>query len=357
MTTVADKIQQQHVLLLKALRRYDPHPQHSGTIATPAFKTACSNIFGISDEDQEKIIDKLDPEGTGRVKVHEFLSTFDCLDPLGGISDPLKLGLDNNVMTSAPWEEKKGTMTAYNWDRVPPIQNVATTAMSPKHSRKKTVHQDDSDKVEAIESPTWRKVTIPRSLTDPSSLLASDQRLKYLSPDDARSLAHSRDIDPVLHSLASPDHGADGGKRDKPLLVTQSIDLTATGTAITRSNRFYHLKFPDTRHLLTTPPSGSASSLSNDSWMRKSDPTFNCFQRDDANKREAHLRQSKERFSWARSRESEIEKAVNEEMDKKKLAVGFRSMAKQRYEERAYLYDKAARREGMDKSPNPLFYP
>jgi hypothetical protein len=355
MTTVADRMTQQPALMVKALRRYDP--QHTGSISTPSLQSACSKLFGINDEAQRKIVDALDPEGTGMIKIQEFLSTFERLDPLGGISDPVKLGLQNNVMTAAPWEEKRGTMTAYNWDRIPTLQNHAS---SPTNGRKKALPQDDSTEVATIESPTsptWRKVAIPRSLTDPSALAASDKKIKYLTPSDVRRITHSRDVDPVLQSLASPDHGLIGGKREKaeePLLMTQSIDLTASGT-ITRSN-FYHLKFPDTRHI-TTPPSNSTFFSNPDSWVRKSDPTFSFYQREDANKRGSHLQQCKDRFSWARSRESEIERAVNEELEKKKLAIGFKQMAKQRYAERAFLTEKAAKREGMDNRSSSLFSP
>ena len=118
--------------------------------------------------------------------------------------------------------------------------------------------------------------------------------------------------------------------------MTQSVDISATGHPL-MSSRFYHLKFPDTRHI-TTPPS---SSFYSDTFIRKSDPNFSCFQREDFDRRGSHLQQSKDRFSWARAREVEIENSNNPdpEVDRKKLAV--RSMAKERYAERAYLYDKA----------------
>jgi hypothetical protein len=355
MTSIADGITQQPALIVKTLRRYDP--RHTGSISTPSLQAACSKLFGINDEAQRKIVDTLDPEGTGMIKIQDFLSTFETLDPLGGTSDTMKnLGLQNNVMTAAPWEEKRGTMTAYNWERVPTLQKHAA---SPTKGRKKAVPQDDSTEVETIESPTyWRKVTIPRSRTDPSALTDSDKKIKYITPSDARQIAHSRDIDPVLQSLASPNRGLIGGQMEKveePLLVTQSIDLTTSGTT-TRSNRFYHLHFPDTRHI-TTPPSNSNFFSNPDSWVRKSDPTFSFYQQEDANKRGSHLQQCKNRFSWARSRESEIEKAVNEELEKKKLAIGFKQMAKQRYAERAFLTEKAAKREGMDNRSSSLFSP
>ena len=121
MTSIRDTIQQKKPChMLRALSAYDP--QRTGSLTAEALGTACSSIFGVSDEDQQKIIAKLDPNGTGSVRIIDFVSAFEYLDPLGSQSDP---------RIWSPWQDRSGVaMTAYNWERVaPPLLNLSPLAL------------------------------------------------------------------------------------------------------------------------------------------------------------------------------------------------------------------------------------
>lgn len=321
MTAVRDKIHQKSShSIFRALGEYDP--LRSGTLSATDSEAALAEIFGIrADEDRKKIISKLDPEGSGRISIHEFLNTFDHLEPLGNQSDPA---------IWSPWQDRKGVaLTAYNWERNPPSQVSSIGTGYSRGKRESTRPPPASSNNECDES-LWRRVAAPPILPAKGNVV-SDVRLE----------AHMLDIDPVLKSLASSDSAREekalGGK------LSRSLDLSATGVAL-GSSRFYHLRFPDTRHI-TTPPT-SSSNFCSDTWVRKSDPSYRCFQRDDADRRDARQKQSKTRFDWAREREKEIEQANTPEphLEQKKLAV--RGLAKQRYAERSYLYDLCAKREG-----------
>lgn len=95
------------------MRTFDP--THTGTVSADKFRPLLQRLnMGLSEDDQTRVIQRLDPGGIGIISCDDFLATFEGALPLGP-RDIHKSG--SNLVYRAPWENAIGKFKNWNWDK------------------------------------------------------------------------------------------------------------------------------------------------------------------------------------------------------------------------------------------------
>lgn len=89
----------------KILHTYDK--ADTGFLTLDAMRAAMARLrLGLSEEEQEQCIARLDGAGTGSVSYRDFVTSLEQREAIGSTaSSPGWAGVTNNVQTANPWEE------------------------------------------------------------------------------------------------------------------------------------------------------------------------------------------------------------------------------------------------------------
>ncbi|GAX76324.1 hypothetical protein CEUSTIGMA_g3770.t1 [Chlamydomonas eustigma] len=268
--------------------------------------------------------------------------------------------------------------------------------------------------------PIWKAPTLPRSLmnTAPASLRSAitdegDNKLTSAAsgsmspgasmknfaglsvevPIDSREVVHQVAVSPVMDSLrrgrtwtmslprrtefvnglSDQFDQSSAAALQSSYKLSQSIDLSSLyhpdGTktmpregstrtqASSRFMRFAHLKHPDTRHITYAMEGCSQHTPSDLTYMRKSDPSFIGFQKDDIEKRQIHRERAKEKHEQKMKFESTMTTTTTlnsaDVPGERGGRLATMAMLKQRQAERALMTE--AVRGAQEPRAAPLF--
>ncbi|MEW5312363.1 MAG: hypothetical protein WDW38_004004 [Sanguina aurantia] len=99
----------------KIMRTFDPN--RTGTVTADSFRPLLQRLnLGLSEDEQTRVIQRLDPGGSGIISCEDFLATFEGAQPLG----PRDIHTSgSNLMHRAPWEAGTGKYRNWNWETGP----------------------------------------------------------------------------------------------------------------------------------------------------------------------------------------------------------------------------------------------